>query len=263
MRFRRSRRPDERAAERLLDTVATGHAERSDDPVARLLAAAVAPARPDELAGEDAALAAFRAARAQRPATVPARPRRTARAAVWLAGFAVTATAGVAVAAVGLDRSDPPRPHPRRPPASRPAGEPRAHSGHRQRCAHHRVPTRPGASTLHRTVSPRPRGAAGPLHRVPGQTRRPAGHVTGESHLPSARRGGRRSRARRRVLPGPGDHLPGRAPRLPGRPPLVPGRPPVLPGRAADSPPADRSAGRPTVAAPLTSDDERRLSFVC
>ncbi|MEU4569241.1 hypothetical protein [Micromonospora sp. NPDC023956] len=105
MRFRRSRRPDEQTAERLLDTAAP-----SDQPVARLLAAAAAPARPDELAGEDAALAAFGAVRAQRPVPVPdpPRPRRTAPVVAWLAGLAVVATAGVAVATADLHRSDPP-----------------------------------------------------------------------------------------------------------------------------------------------------------
>ncbi|SCL24417.1 hypothetical protein GA0074692_1762 [Micromonospora pallida] len=112
MRFRRSRRPGGPTAERLLDLSASGRAGDTDDPVARLLAAAAAPARTGELAGEEAALAAFRAARAERPvpALTPSRPRHTARAVAWLAGLAVVATAGVAVATVGLDRSDPPPP---------------------------------------------------------------------------------------------------------------------------------------------------------
>ncbi|MEV6691931.1 hypothetical protein AB0M35_10745 [Micromonospora sp. NPDC051196] len=79
------------------------------DPLAGLLRAAAAPSRPRELAGEEEALAAFRAARqAGAAAVTPRRPRRgfTAGAAVWIAGVAATATAGAALAAVGLDRPD-------------------------------------------------------------------------------------------------------------------------------------------------------------
>jgi hypothetical protein len=92
-RRRRLRRQD---AERLL---ATGH---GDDQAAlsRLVAAARAPGRPDELAREDGAVAAFRAARAQ-PGSGTLR-RVAARAMVIKVGVvvAVTAAAGVAVAAV-------------------------------------------------------------------------------------------------------------------------------------------------------------------
>ncbi|WDZ83061.1 hypothetical protein [Micromonospora cathayae] len=109
MRFRRSRRPDEQATERLLAAAAAPHADESPDPVVRLLAAASAPAGPGDLAGEEAALAAFRAARTERPAPTAGRPRRrrTVGTLAWVAGVAVTATAGVAVATVGLDRPDP------------------------------------------------------------------------------------------------------------------------------------------------------------
>ncbi|MEU8213562.1 hypothetical protein AB0B85_30675, partial [Micromonospora sp. NPDC049044] len=47
-----------------VDTGSSPVAVPAADPVAGLLAAAAGPARPGELAGEDAALAAFRAARA-------------------------------------------------------------------------------------------------------------------------------------------------------------------------------------------------------
>ncbi|MFI6226072.1 hypothetical protein ACIBCR_01995 [Micromonospora echinospora] len=152
MPFRRSRRPDE-TAERLLDTVAAG-VDPPDEPVARLLAAAAASARPGELAGEDAALAAFRAARTQRPAPVPPpRPRRTARAVAWLAGLTVVATAGVAVATVDLHRSDPP-PAPPAPTTPAPAPPETAPT-----------PTRTPSGTTGTTAPPageQPRRSTGP-----------------------------------------------------------------------------------------------------
>ncbi|WFE65648.1 hypothetical protein [Micromonospora sp. WMMD714] len=108
MNFRRSARPgrtvDRAEAERLLDSTALGVPSSADDPLARLLAAAAAPARPGELAGEQAAMAGFRAARGA-AAPVPGRRRRrlTTGVVAWIAGLAVTATAGVAFAAVTLD----------------------------------------------------------------------------------------------------------------------------------------------------------------
>ncbi|SCG44706.1 hypothetical protein GA0070560_10487 [Micromonospora halophytica] len=120
MDFRRSDsadHPAERArSERLLDAARTG-ASGDVDPLARLLSAAAGPTRPGELAGEDAAVAAFRAARAAGPAAVaPPRRRRglTTGVVAWIAGVAATATAGVAFAAVTIDRPTgperPPRP---------------------------------------------------------------------------------------------------------------------------------------------------------
>ncbi|GIJ25047.1 hypothetical protein Vqi01_02090 [Micromonospora qiuiae] len=88
------------------------------DPLAGLLRAAAAPPRPRELAGEEAALAAFRAARqaaAGAPAARPLRRRFTAGVVLWLAGLAATATAGAALAAANLDRTEAPPPP---PPAS-------------------------------------------------------------------------------------------------------------------------------------------------
>ncbi|MFG3298207.1 hypothetical protein [Micromonospora chersina] len=116
MSFRRSDRPADRAeSERLLDAARAGApAEPGVDPLAHLLAAAAAPADPGELAGEEQALAAFRAARAA-PAPVPAvapRPRHRFRLGAALAGLAATATAGVAFAAVSLDRGTEPTPPP-------------------------------------------------------------------------------------------------------------------------------------------------------
>ncbi|MDH6460782.1 hypothetical protein M2302_000943 [Micromonospora sp. A200] len=130
MNFRRSdgaERPADRAeAERLLDAARTADAPPAgDDPLARLLSAAAAPARPGELAGEEAALAGFRAARAagaSAPSPAPPSRRRrrvTTGVVAWVAGIAATATAGAAFAAVTLDRGDEPAP---RPSASVPGG---------------------------------------------------------------------------------------------------------------------------------------------
>jgi len=92
------RRPDRRTAEQLLDgaPAAGGH------PLNALLAAVAAPARDSELAGEHAAVAAFRAARL----TSAAQPRRpllakllSAKLAAVVAVLAV-AIGGVATAAV-------------------------------------------------------------------------------------------------------------------------------------------------------------------
>ncbi|SCL27527.1 hypothetical protein [Micromonospora inyonensis] len=247
MRFRRSRRPDERTAERLLDTVATGHAERSDDPVARLLAAAVAPARPDELAGEDAALAAFRAARAQRPATGPARPRRTARAAVWLAGFAVAATAGVAVAAVGLDRSDPPPAPPAPttgvpvPPESAPVPTPTTGSGASTTGS-------PPGSGHPRSIGPHPPGPAAQRGLCTAYLAKPADQratsLENPTFRPLVEAAGGPGRVdaycRGLVTASPGEHpaSPGDRPSSPGGHPSSPGGRPTAHQRT--SPPADR-----------------------
>ncbi|MBQ1074299.1 hypothetical protein KBX06_14170 [Micromonospora sp. C31] len=124
MFFRRTERPADRgASDRLLDAARTGtpRAPGTDgsEPLSRLLSAAAAPARPDELAGEEAAVAAFRAARAAGPAAgkvpSPRRRRFTAGAVAWGAGIAVTATAGAALAAGALDRADDPPPRPATP----------------------------------------------------------------------------------------------------------------------------------------------------
>ncbi|RGC67785.1 hypothetical protein C5N14_17255 [Micromonospora sp. MW-13] len=95
------------------DTAGLGRPDR--DPLARLLAAAAGPTRPGELAGEEAALAAFRAARAApapTPAQAPRRRRLTVGAVAWIGTLAATATAGVAVAAGTLDRTEEPAPPP-------------------------------------------------------------------------------------------------------------------------------------------------------
>ncbi|MEU4480375.1 hypothetical protein AB0F68_20310 [Micromonospora sp. NPDC023966] len=114
MNFRRSDGPADRAeSERLLDTARTGTPpEPTADPLALLLAAAAAPADPGELTGEERAVAAFRAARANpAPAAAP-RPRHRFRVGAVLAGVAATATAGAAFAAVSLDRNPEPAPPP-------------------------------------------------------------------------------------------------------------------------------------------------------
>ena len=94
---------DRRTAERLLDRARAGR-PAGGDPLVDLLALAAAPAGRDELAGESAALAAFRAAR-----PVPAdRPRRRSMIKTTLAKvltlkaaavLAATAAGGVALAA--------------------------------------------------------------------------------------------------------------------------------------------------------------------
>ncbi|WP_320068469.1 hypothetical protein [Micromonospora sp. RTGN7] len=96
------------------------------DPLVRLLTAAAGPARPGELAGEEAALAAFRAARAvpaRASARAPRRRRLTVGAVAWIGALAVTATAGVAFAAATLDRKEGPAPvtAPTHPAPTRPA----------------------------------------------------------------------------------------------------------------------------------------------
>ncbi|MBQ1024603.1 hypothetical protein [Micromonospora sp. C95] len=109
--LRRSRRADhERLLDAAPDAPPTRAASASTGPLADLLRAAAAPARERELAGEEAAVAAFRAAR-QPDAAVPAARRRrhrfTVGAVAWIAGLAATATAGAALAAVGMDRAGP------------------------------------------------------------------------------------------------------------------------------------------------------------
>ncbi|TCB94359.1 hypothetical protein E0H26_22005 [Micromonospora zingiberis] len=121
--------------EQLLDAAREARPATSSgpsDPLVGLLRAAAAPPRERELAGEQEALAAFRAARqAGAPAAAP-RPRRrrfTAGVVVWIAGVAATATAGAALAAVRLDQPDE-RPAPPPAPITGPvAPSPRATGG--------------------------------------------------------------------------------------------------------------------------------------
>ncbi|WP_431729350.1 hypothetical protein [Verrucosispora sp. TAA-831] len=112
MRWRRSDPAVSRAeSDRLLDTAAAPSSAGTGDPLAGLLRAAAAPPRDHELTGEQAALAAFRAARrgdAPVPSARPRRRRLTAGAVAWIAAVAATATAGAALAAVNLDRPAPP-----------------------------------------------------------------------------------------------------------------------------------------------------------
>ncbi|MBO4139879.1 hypothetical protein J5U46_06930 [Micromonospora tulbaghiae] len=122
MHARRSGGPADRAeSDRLLDAARAGTPPGADaDPLTRLLSAAAGPAAPGEVAGEERALAAFRAARATdgtaptAAAVAAPRPRRRLRIAAALSGLAATAVAGVAFAAVRLDRP----PEPVVPPAT-------------------------------------------------------------------------------------------------------------------------------------------------
>ncbi|MEU7808203.1 MULTISPECIES: hypothetical protein [unclassified Micromonospora] len=122
MHARRSGGPADRAeTDRLLDAARAGTPPAAEtDPLTRLLSAAAGPATAGEVAGEDRAVAAFRAARAApAPVPVPAvRPRRRLRIAAALSGLAATAVAGVAFAAVRLDR----HPDPVIPPAPATSG---------------------------------------------------------------------------------------------------------------------------------------------
>ncbi|MGC4772786.1 hypothetical protein ACLQ25_27910 [Micromonospora sp. DT44] len=129
-------RPDRRAGraetERLLDGASAPPRDIADpgaanvrqsgaspdsgtEPLARLLAAAAGPARPTEMAGEEAALSAFRAVRAAPTPAVARPPRRlrlTTGAVAWIGALAATATAGVAFAAAGLEKAPEPLPPP-------------------------------------------------------------------------------------------------------------------------------------------------------
>ncbi|BCJ56673.1 hypothetical protein C1I93_18000 [Micromonospora endophytica] len=138
--------------DRLLDGARAPRSPAAPDPLAELLRAAAAPARPGELDGEQAALAAFREARrAGVPAARPRRRRLTAGVVLWLAGLTATATAGVALAAAGLDAPDESVP----PPA-------------------------PG------TVAPMPTGAPTASTGVPGPPDSTAGTSTGDPTTPSS-----------------------------------------------------------------------------
>ena len=110
MNSRATRRIDRANCERLLRDAATGqlgtgtHGDALLDSVAKVLAAAAAPAHADELAGEQATLAAFRANVAA-PRGRPAKPSRTvntlARLLTLKVGAILVATTlgGVALAA--------------------------------------------------------------------------------------------------------------------------------------------------------------------
>nr|MDT0662426.1 hypothetical protein [Micromonospora sp. DSM 115978] len=113
MSFGRHRRRDGDAHDRLFAVLAD--APDTDGAVWDLLAAATAPPRRRELAGEEAAVAAFRAARDRSVTVAPVRigrvRRLTASATTWIAVLtAAAATAGAAVAASTQDGEPVPRP---------------------------------------------------------------------------------------------------------------------------------------------------------
>ncbi|WP_330437500.1 hypothetical protein OHB44_16985 [Micromonospora sp. NBC_00821] len=136
------------------------------EPVAALLAAAAGPVRPGELAGEDAAVAAFRAARANPSPAVPQRPRRrrmTTGAVAWIGAVAATATAGAAFAAVTRDRGpDPVAPAPSRPSPSPHQGASR--SAEPGRSVGPGVPSSPGAPPSVTATPPASPTAVGQVH---------------------------------------------------------------------------------------------------
>ncbi|MDG4781527.1 hypothetical protein O7614_17890 [Micromonospora sp. WMMD961] len=199
--FRRAAHAD---AERLLDSAhpqentVPGQARASADteagqapadPVARLLAAAAGPVRPGELAGEEAALAAFRAARAE-PSSVPhpARRRRlTTGAAAWIGAVAVTATAGAAFAAVRQDWI--PAPVAPEPPRASPTPDsPRSGDNTRS----------PAETPPHGTPSPRPPSPGTPSAAgAPPAHSPPAGPLHGQCRAWLAKKPDQREKALR------------------------------------------------------------------
>jgi hypothetical protein len=98
MSTNRTRRFNRRTAEHLLRGAAAGRGVEGTAAVTSLLGAAAAPARDDELAGQPAALAAFRAARL---GPVP-QPRRRSVIKSALAQSLTTKIAAFAVAAVAF-----------------------------------------------------------------------------------------------------------------------------------------------------------------
>lgn len=96
MRTHRSRRISRRTAERLLDGTPLDTRTAHLEPLADLLDAAAGSARPAELAGEQAAVAAFQAARL---APVP-QPRRRSMIKTTLAKLLTVKVAAVAATAV-------------------------------------------------------------------------------------------------------------------------------------------------------------------
>ncbi|MFF0656302.1 hypothetical protein [Micromonospora tulbaghiae] len=185
MHARRSGGPADRAeSDRLLDAARAGTPPEADaDPLTRLLSAAAGPAAPGEVAGEERALAAFRAAR-EAAATAPAaaavaapRPRRRLRIAAALSGLAATAVAGVAFAAVRLDRA----PEPVLPPAptAGPTGAGPTGSGPAVTGPSRPAPSTPAGDASNAASPPAPSGTpsakAGPP-APPATSGRMAGH---------------------------------------------------------------------------------------
>ncbi|WMF04509.1 hypothetical protein [Micromonospora robiginosa] len=128
------------------------------DALTRLLAAAAAPPTGHDLDGEERALAAFRAARAA-PAPAPARvPRRRLRLAAAFSGLAATAVAGVAFAAVRLDRN----PEPVVPPVSTTAGTGPTGAGPSRP-----APSGPGGQASGAAPSPTPPSTSPPTSAPP------------------------------------------------------------------------------------------------
>ncbi|MEV4825512.1 hypothetical protein [Micromonospora sp. NPDC049274] len=236
------------ATERSGGTVASVAAA---DPLAGLLAAAAGPVRPAELAGEEAALAAFRAARVAAPApSVARRPRRrrlTTGALAWIGALAATATAGAAFAAAGLDRAPdplPPAPSSAPPTGSGPAATPS-------------TPSAPSAPPTRSTPSGPPSSAGTPSA---GST--PNGQLHGLCRAWLAKKPEQREKALRtpafqrlvtaaggvpaveaycqRLVPeakpsAPARPSPSAAPSAPARP-SPPAEPPTLPGSARVTP---------------------------
>ncbi|WP_406080048.1 hypothetical protein [Micromonospora sp. NBC_00858] len=176
------RRADRAETERLLDATRAGQAADPDaasaqvrattpdrtaaDPVARLLAAAAGPSRPGELTGEEAALAAFRAAQVNPAPTVARRPhgrRATTGVVAWIGAVAATATAGAAFAAVRLDRAPDPVPPAPSSPSSSPSDVEATASGDRTAAPSRSVAPPPGTPSASSTPSAAGKPPAGQL----------------------------------------------------------------------------------------------------
>ncbi|MGC4746302.1 hypothetical protein ACLQ28_11640 [Micromonospora sp. DT201] len=152
----------------------------SAEPVAGLLAAAAGPIRPGELAGEEAALAAFRAARANPASSAPhrqGRRRLTTGAVAWIGAVAATATAGAAFAAV-TTRDWAPDPVPPAPSGTSPTPDERAPtSGEPRRSESHGTPS-PGTPS-HGPLSPGPPSPGMPPPGTPPAHTPPEGQLHG------------------------------------------------------------------------------------
>ncbi len=108
MNTRHSSKITRTAAELLLDGAGSDHARSGDDldHLARVLAAAAAPARDDELAGERMAVAAFEAALlAPHAPSQPQKEQKTMLAKILTAKFLLTSVAAFATGGVALAAS--------------------------------------------------------------------------------------------------------------------------------------------------------------
>lgn len=243
-------RMDPDTAERLLSAVPAG-TRAGNDPLADLLVAAAAPARPAELAGEHAAVLAFRAARvaAAPPAPVRSRSRTAAgkilsgKAAVML-GVATVGGVAVAVAAASLSGQHQP-------------ANPTTTSTASSQPAHISTPTQPGG-----TPATGPRTSGAPTSAAPtsptagggGTTTTPAAEqLRGLCRAFLAGAGGDHGKAldnpafaRLITAAGGRDKVAAYCAALLASPPHPTGRPTAHPTTHPTGPPSPHPTGRPT-----------------